>query len=63
MQSPCPRLHVFGHIHEAYGVHRGDDTLFVNACICTLDYEPENAAIVIDVPKDRARPAIVVAGP
>ncbi len=58
-----PRLHVFGHIHEAYGVHRGGDTLFVNACTCTLDYEPENAAIVIDVPKDPARPAIVVAGP
>jgi predicted phosphodiesterase len=55
-----PRLHVFGHIHEAYGVHRDDHTLYVNACNCTLDYEPGNPAIVVDLPLDRSRPATVV---
>jgi len=58
-----PRLHVFGHIHEAYGVHREGDTLYVNACNCTLAYEPDNPAIVIDLPLDRSKPAVVVAGP
>ena len=58
-----PRLHVFGHIHEAYGVHRDDHTLFVNASNCTLGYEPDNPVIVVDVPTDRARPAEVVADP
>ncbi|NTU84495.1 MAG: metallophosphoesterase [Chloroflexales bacterium] len=44
-----PRLHIFGHIHEAYGqiAHRG--TTFVNASACTLRYEPANAPIVIDL--------------
>ncbi len=26
-----PRLHVFGHIHQAYGIERTRDTIFVNA--------------------------------
>lgn len=32
-----PRLHVFGHIHEAYGVFEDEDTTFVNASLCTVD--------------------------
>jgi Icc-related predicted phosphoesterase len=28
-----PRLHVFGHIHGAYGLSRTDDTTFVNAAL------------------------------
>ncbi len=58
-----PRLHVFGHIHEAYGVHEQGGTLFVNACNCTLSYEPDNPAIVVDLPLDRSKPAVVVASP
>lgn len=43
-----PRLHVFGHIHEAYG--RVDDgTIFVNACMCNLEYQPVQAPIVVDL--------------
>jgi Icc-related predicted phosphoesterase len=56
-----PRVHVFGHIHEARGTHRVGPTLFVNACSCTLDYEPNNAAIVVDLPEDRSEAASVVA--
>lgn len=44
-----PRLHVFGHIHEGYGQLERDGTTYVNACNCTLQYQPENAAVVIDV--------------
>ncbi|MCI0709994.1 MAG: metallophosphatase domain-containing protein [Chloroflexi bacterium] len=40
-----PKLHVFGHIHEGYGVIEGQHTTFVNASICTLDYDPTNPPI------------------
>ena len=48
--EPC--VHVFGHIHEGYGRVddvRGHDTTFVNASICTLDYQPVNAPIIVDL--------------
>jgi len=41
-----PRLHVFGHIHEAAGVTRNEHTTFVNACSCDLRYRPSLPAIV-----------------
>lgn len=44
-----PLVNVFGHIHEGYGVHYGNDTIFVNASICTTGYEPINKPIVIDI--------------
>lgn len=49
-----PKIHVFGHIHEAYGAYnaRGSKmvkpsilpgkTLFLNASLCDLAYEPIN---------------------
>lgn len=47
-----PRLHVFGHIHEAYGVVEVAHTTFVNASVCDLAYRPVNGAVVIDLPLD-----------
>lgn len=44
-----PRYHLFGHIHEGYGVTKEDDMTFVNAASCTLKYEPINPAIVLDL--------------
>lgn len=53
-----PRLHVAGHIHEAYGMYPpvvGYDgqpetnTTFVNASSCNLTYHPINPPIVIDL--------------
>lgn len=43
-----PRLHVFGHIHEGYGVTRDDHTTYLNACCSTLRYRPTNMPIVFD---------------
>lgn len=43
-----PKLHLFGHIHEGYGRDARDDTVFVNASICTADYRPTQPPIVID---------------
>jgi predicted phosphohydrolase len=44
-----PRLHVFGHIHESYGQLKQDETIFVNASVCTLRYAPTQKPIVIDL--------------
>lgn len=44
-----PKLHVFGHIHNAYGTERHDTTTFVNATVCNEVYSPINPAIVIEI--------------
>ena len=44
-----PLLHVFGHIHEAYGEVERDGTRFVNASTCTVRYAPVNAPVVVDL--------------
>ncbi|MCE9584539.1 MAG: metallophosphatase domain-containing protein [Planctomycetes bacterium] len=41
-----PRLHVFGHIHEAYGMVERGGVTHVNASICTLAYRPTNRPVV-----------------
>jgi hypothetical protein len=43
-----PRLHLFGHIHEAYGTRRENGVLSVNACTCNLFYRAVNPAVVVD---------------
>jgi Icc-related predicted phosphoesterase len=45
LRSVRPRLHVFGHIHDGYGVTISDEipgTTFVNASVCTEAYRPSN---------------------
>lgn len=49
VQRVRPRLHVFGHIHEAYGVTREGETTFVNASSCTLDYQAQNPPVVFEL--------------
>lgn len=44
-----PRLHVFGHIHEGYGVTREGDTVCVNASSLDADYRPAHPPVVIDL--------------
>ncbi|CAD5231502.1 unnamed protein product [Bursaphelenchus xylophilus] len=41
-----PSLHVFGHIHEAYGISTNDVTTFVNASLCNQKLDP----LVFDLP-------------
>ncbi|KAK3782991.1 hypothetical protein RRG08_058050 [Elysia crispata] len=43
-----PRYHLFGHIHEAYGMTTDGHTTFINGSNCTLRYKPHNAPIVFD---------------
>ena len=44
-----PKLHVFGHIHEAYGKTVRNKTTFVNASLLDDKYRNVNAPIVIDI--------------
>jgi predicted phosphohydrolase len=43
-----PRVHIFGHIHDSYGVAVDDGIKFVNASICDESYLPIREPIVID---------------
>ena len=51
-----PRLSVFGHIHEGYGVHEGDKA---NPSICDERYRVVNDPIVIDLEPGDARPVVI----
>lgn len=45
MEEIKPKFHIFGHIHEGYGVYEYPDTVFINASICNEFYEPINKPI------------------
>ena len=45
-----PQYHIFGHIHEGYGVTFDGQTTFVNASTCSYNYKPSQSPIVLDVP-------------
>jgi Icc-related predicted phosphoesterase len=45
-----PILHVFGHIHEAYGVLKNDQTTYINASIVNTGEQPVNLPVIIEIP-------------
>ncbi|KAK9892537.1 hypothetical protein WA026_020520 [Henosepilachna vigintioctopunctata] len=45
-----PKYHIFGHIHEGYGVSSDGKIIFINASTCDINYFPNNVPIVFDVP-------------
>lgn len=49
-QRVRPIYHIFGHIHEGYGVTSDGNTTYINASTCTLRYKSNNQAIVFDYP-------------
>jgi len=49
------KLHVCGHIHEAYGVESVGDVLYVNASSCDASYRPIQAPIVVELDDAGAR--------
>ncbi|KAL4624974.1 metallophosphoesterase domain-containing protein 1, partial [Arapaima gigas] len=49
-----PKLHVFGHIHEGYGVMTDGATTFINASACTVNFQPMNPPIIFDLPTPRS---------
>ncbi len=42
-----PKLHVFGHIHEGYGLIDKENTTFVNASVLDIRYNLRNESITI----------------
>ncbi len=44
-----PQLHVFGHIHEDYGVEEKEETTYVNASVLNLHYEMQNKEVEIKI--------------
>ena len=44
-----PKLHVFGHIHEGYGMIQKNETIFVNASSVNIRYQLVNAPIVLEI--------------
>ena len=49
-ELPRVRLHVFGHIHEAYGREERHGRDYVNASICDVRYRPVNLPVAVDYP-------------
>lgn len=43
-----PRMHVFGHIHEAYGITVIQDITFANAAVLDAAYQQAHAPLVFD---------------
>lgn len=44
-----PKVHAFGHIHEGYGTIKKEGITFVNSSICTVNYEPINKPIIVEL--------------
>jgi Icc-related predicted phosphoesterase len=44
-----PKIHCFGHIHEAYGIYNKNGTDYINASICDSHYRPVNEPVVIEL--------------
>lgn len=44
-----PKYHLFGHIHNAYGIEKIENTTFVNASLLDDNYELSNKPILLDI--------------
>jgi Icc-related predicted phosphoesterase len=44
-----PKYHIFGHIHEGYGMWSNGETTFINAAICNRGYKPDRPPIIFDI--------------
>lgn len=44
-----PLLHVCGHIHESFGCEQDEDTVYLNASVCNVFYEPNNKPWEIEI--------------
>jgi predicted phosphodiesterase len=51
-----PKIHSFGHIHEADGILQVDETLFINASSLSVRYEYTNKPIIINYEDYISRP-------
>lgn len=43
------KVHIFGHIHNGYGITKIEQCSFVNASTCTERYEPTNKPLIVEI--------------
>ena len=44
-----PKYHIYGHIHEGYGVRSDGQITYINASICNVRGFPINKPVVFDI--------------
>jgi len=44
-----PKYHLFGHIHNAYGIEKSKHTTFVNASLLNENYELVNEPVMLEI--------------
>ncbi len=49
VEKTQPRYHVFGHIHEGYGITQNNSTTFINASCLNLQYQMVNTPVCIEI--------------
>jgi Icc-related predicted phosphoesterase len=49
IQRIKPKIHLCGHIHEAYGMVERDGTIYINASVLNLRYQMANQPVVLDI--------------
>jgi len=54
-----PLVHLFGHIHEGYGIDHSKDILLVNASLRDEFYDPVHAPVVVDIDPDARRVEVI----
>ena len=52
VRAAMPRVHIFGHCHDAYGHEWREGILFTNVCICDRQFQAAHPPTVIDVTSD-----------
>ncbi|CAG0883245.1 unnamed protein product [Cyprideis torosa] len=52
-----PKIHVFGHIHEAYGLSTDGNTIYINAATCNRGLRPIRPAVYfeLELPPGRSK--------
>ncbi|GAA3923892.1 metallophosphatase domain-containing protein [Litoribacillus peritrichatus] len=49
VKEVSPKYHLFGHIHEGYGMVEDGDTTYINASLNNVKYRPVNMPWVLDI--------------
>jgi Icc-related predicted phosphoesterase len=49
VQRVKPKIHVFGHVHQGYGIFETPDTMFVNAALLGPDGDIDRPPIVLSI--------------
>lgn len=44
-----PKICIFGHIHQSYGMIKKDGITYINACSLDEQYKPKNEPIVVEI--------------